>query len=324
MAREMTVRGGVGADVTSLEAGVQAHRPAWRRALRGAARKPLGTFGGAIVALICVAAVGAPVIARYAPAQSFDRANPTYNPSSTSVYSTDRDPIILDAKSAPSAKHWLGTDEAGRDIWSRIIWGARRSMGIGIPTMLLAVAVGALLAVVSGYFGGIVDTLMQRVLDAVQAFPALLLLLLIASAFDLNARNLVLSLAFVGVAQVSRVVRSKVLTLRELPFVEAGRVLGATDVRLMARHILPNTMGTVIVVFTIGIGSVILAEASLSFLGLTHANVSWGMMLNSGRNYINSSPWQAVFSGLAITLAVLGFNLLGDTLRDVLDPRLRI
>lgn len=326
MAREIAAPGGI-----AVRGGTEpllARRPAWQRLLRTAVRRPLGTIGGGIVALICVAAIGAPLVARYDPAQSFQVQNPSYNPNVATdkgyTTTTALDQYVQDSKSAPSAKHWLGTDEAGRDVWSRIIWGARRSMGIGVPTMLLAAAVGAMLAVISGYFGGIVDTLMQRVLDAFQAFPSLLLLLLIGSAFELNARNLVLSLAFVGVAQVSRVVRSKVLTLRELPFVEAGRVLGATDLRLMVRHILPNTMGTVIVVFTIGIGSVILAEASLSFLGLTHSGVSWGMMLNSGRNFINSSPWQAVFSGAAITLAVLGFNLLGDTLRDVLDPRLRI
>ncbi len=220
--------------------------------------------------------------------------------------------------------HFLGTDEAGRDIWSRLVWGARRSLGIGMSAMAIAVLTGLILGVVSGYFAGAVDTLMQRLLDALQAFPPLLLLLLISSAFTLNNRNLVLALGLIGSTQVSRLVRAKVLTLRELPFIEAGRVIGASDARLMLRHIAPNTLAPVIVVFTLGLGTVIIAEASLSFLGVVHSTISWGAMLNAGRNFIMSSPWQAVFSGLAITLAVLAFNLVGDALRDVLDPRLRV
>ena len=184
--------------------------------------------------------------------------------------------------------------------------------------------VGATAGIVSGYFGGRVDTIMQRLLDAMQAFPALLILILFATAFELNVRNLVISLAIVGIPQVSRLIRGTVLALREQPFVEAGRVIGATDLRIMFRHILPNTAATLIVVFTIGIGTVIIAEASLSFLGLTPPGVSWGLMLYAGVGFINVSPWQAVFAGAAITLAVLSFNLMGDALRDILDPRLRI
>ena len=151
-----------------------------------------------------------------------------------------------------------------------------------------------------------------------------LLLLLIGSAFSLNNRNLVIVLGLIGCTQVSRLVRAKVLTLRELPFIEAGRVIGASDLRLMLRHITPNSLAPAIVVFTLGLGTVIIAEAGLSFLGVVHSNASWGYMLNRGRNYISSSPWLAVFSGAAITLAVLAFNLVGDALRDILDPRLRV
>jgi peptide/nickel transport system permease protein len=295
----------------------------WTQVLRLAKRKPLGTFGMVIIVILCAVAVGTPVFAHYDPAQAFEHRNPSYDASSTDLYRSDRNEFILDAKAAPSAKHWLGTDDAGRDIWARIAWGTRRTLGIAVASLAIAVCAGTLLGVTSGYFGGKIDTLMQRVLDAMQAFPPLLLLLLIASAFELTARNLVLALGFVGITQVSRLVRGKVLTLRELPYIEAGRVIGASDLRLMLRHILPNTMAPIIVVFTMGLGTVIIAEASLSFLGLTHG-VSWGQMLNSGRNFINSSPWQAVFSGLAITLAVLAFNLVGDALRDILDPRLRM
>jgi peptide/nickel transport system permease protein len=323
MAREVLARGGIG-EAALPQAPTMAERASgWRQALRLARRKPLGTAGLAIIVVLVAIAAATPIFARYDPAQAFEHRNPTYDPNSTELYRTDRNEFVLDSKAAPSARHWLGTDDAGRDIWARIAWGTRRTLGIAVASLAIAVAIGTLLGIISGYFAGAVDTLMQRILDAMQAFPPLLLLLLIASAFELTDRNLVLALGFVGITQVSRLVRAKVLTLREAPFVEAGRVVGASDARLMLRHILPNTMAPIIVVFTMGLGTVIIAEASLSFLGLTRG-VSWGMMLNSGRNFINSSPWQAVFSGLAITLAVLAFNLVGDALRDVLDPRLRM
>ena len=299
-------------------------RGAARKLLRLAVRKPLGTLGVAIIAALALVAVTAPIASRYAPDESFTRRNPGFDPTSTDYYRTDRNEFVLDAKSAPSMDHWLGTDDAGRDIWSRIVWGTRRSLGIGVAALAVSLTIGAALGIVSGYFGGLIDTVMQRFMDALQAFPALLILILAASAFELTLRNLVLALGFVGIAQVSRLVRGKVLSIRAMPFIEAGRVIGASDLRLMVFHILPNTAGTIIVVFTMGLGTVILAEASLSFLALTPPGVSWGQMLNSGRNFINSSPWQAVFSGLAITLAVLAFNLAGDALRDVLDPRLRV
>ena len=322
MARELTAAGAAG-EIALAQAPLAERPPAWKQAARLARRKPLGALGMAIIIALAAIALATPALARYDPSQSFEHRNPGYDPNSTELYRTDRNEFLLDAKAAPSMKHWLGTDDAGRDIWARIAWGTRRTLGIAVASLVIAVVAGTLLGVASGYFGGVVDTLMQRMLDAMQAFPSLLLLLLIASAFDLTARNLVLALGFVGVTQVSRLVRGKVLTLRELPFIEAGRVIGASDMRLMLRHILPNTIAPIIVVFTMGLGTVIIAEASLSFLGLTHG-ISWGQMLNSGRNSINSSPWQAVFSGLAITLAVLAFNLVGDALRDILDPRLRM
>jgi peptide/nickel transport system permease protein len=320
VAREVAA---IGSIAEIAQAPIAERPPRLRQAVRLARRKPLGAFGMAIIVVLCALALATPVFARYDPAQSFDRRNPQYDPNSTELYRTDRNEFVLDAKTAPSMKHWLGTDDAGRDIWARIAWGTRRTLGIAVASLAIAVVAGTLMGVISGYFGGIVDTLVQRLLDSMQAFPPLLLLLLIASAFQLTMRNLIFALGFVGITQVSRLVRGKVLTLRELPFIEAGRVIGASDMRLMLRHILPNTMGPVIVVFTMGLGNVIIAEASLSFLGLTHG-ISWGQMLNSGRNFINSSPWQAVFSGLAITMAVLAFNLVGDALRDILDPRLRV
>ena len=248
-------------------------------------------------------------------------ANPLYDPD---VFNPEAlSPTTLDRQGEPTLDHWFGTDSAGRDVWARVTIGARRSLTIGVGAMSIATIAGAFLGVISAYFSGRFDILLQRVLDAIQAFPALLLLILIVSITEPRIIWLIIAMGLVGITQISRIVRSTVLSLREQPYVEAARVLGANDLRLMAHHILPNTMAPIIVVFTIGLGTVIIAEAALSFLGLAPPGVSWGQMLNEGRNFIYSSPWQAVFSGLAITLAVLGFNLAGDALRDILDPRLR-
>lgn len=301
--------------------------------LRQAIRKPLGTFGVICILIMGVAAAFAtgvempllgveiPALSRYKPEAVFKMANPLYDPD---VFNPEAlSPTTLDRQGAPTLDHWFGTDSAGRDVWSRVTIGARRSLTIGVGAMSIATIAGAFLGVISAYFGGRFDILLQRVLDAIQAFPALLLLILITSITEPKIMWLIVAMGFVGITQISRIVRSTVLSLREQPYVEAARVLGANDVRLMAVHILPNTMAPIIVVFTIGLGTVIIAEAALSFLGLAPPGVSWGQMLNEGRNFIYSSPWQAVFSGLAITLAVLGFNLAGDGLRDILDPRLR-
>jgi peptide/nickel transport system permease protein len=297
-------------------------RPAWWvTARRLAVRKPLGTFGLLVIVLLVVAAVGAPVLGRYDPRQTFQRPDPNYTPG---VFNPQvLGPTTLDRTAAPSAAHWFGTDNSGQDTWSWVIWGARRSLGIGVSALAISVAAGALVGIVSAYFGGWVDMLLQRLMDSLQVFPALLLLILIGMYIGFDIRNLILALGIVGISQVSRIVRGTVLSLREMPYIEAARVLGASDLRTMIHHILPNTAAPIIIVFTIGLGSVIIAEAGLAFLGLTPPGISWGQMLNEGRNFIHTSPWQAVFSGLAITLAVLAFNLAGDALRDILDPRLR-
>jgi len=296
-------------------------QPWWVTARRLAVRKPLGTFGLLVIVLLVVAAVGAPVFARYDARQIFQRPDPNYQPGVFNPQALG--PTMVDRAAAPSAAHWFGTDSSGQDTWSWVIWGARRSLGIGVGALAISITAGALAGIVSAYFGGWVDMLLQRLMDALQVFPALLLLILIGMYIGFDIRNLILALGIVGISQVSRIVRGTVLSLREMPYVEAARVLGASDLRTMIHHILPNTAAPIIVVFTIGLGSVIIAEAGLSFLGLTPPGISWGQMLNEGRNFIRTSPWQAVFSGLAITLAVLAFNLAGDALRDILDPRLR-
>lgn len=284
-------------------------------------RKPLGALGLLFIFIVATAGLAAPVVARYDPEQPFQSVNPDYDPDDP--FSAPS-PTKLAKSEAPSWEHWFGTDAAGRDTWSRVVWGARRSLSVGVLALLISTAAGTFLGVVSAFFGGWFDTLMQRLMDAIQAFPALLILLLLATLTKPTISSMIFALGFIGITQVSRIVRGSVLALRETPYVEAARVIGCSDWRIMALHILPNVAAPIIVVFTIGIGSVIIAEASLSFLGVAPPGISWGDTLNEGRRFVYSSPWQALFSGAAITMAVLGFNLAGDALRDVLDPRLRV
>jgi peptide/nickel transport system permease protein len=288
-------------------------------------RKPLGAAGMVVIFALTILGAGAPAFQRYDPEGAIQIENPNYDP--TSFEPEALAPTILNLKGDPSSTNWLGTDDSGRDVWSRLVWGARRSMGVGVGALLIATIVGTTLGVASAYFGGWFDTSLQRVLDAVQAFPPLLLLILIASnpfpTPEPSLTNLIFALGFIGITQVSRIVRGTVLVTRELPYVEAARVIGANDARTMGVHILPNVTAPIIVIFTIGLATVIIAEASLSFLALAPPGASWGEMLSNGRQSISSTPWIAIFSGMAITLAVLGFNLAGDALRDVLDPRLR-
>ncbi len=232
---------------------------------------------------------------------------------------------------APDADHWFGTDNAGRDIWSRTVVGARRSLFVGIWALIVATVIGTAIGVVSGYFSGIADTTTQRVMDALQAFPPLIALILIVSInpFSSGEKSSLMTtaviLGLVGITAVQRVIRSVVLTTREQQYVEAGRVIGATDFHIMTRYILPNIMASVIIIFSTGIGVVILAEAALSFIvpEKVPGGVSWGNMLSESYTRLGETPYPGLFSAAAIAMAVLAFNLCGDALRDVLDPRLR-
>lgn len=287
-------------------------RALWRTALILAIRKPLGTFSAIIIVAMVAAAVLAPMVARYDPEDSFW----VYDEALAREMSID--------KAAPSGAHWLGTDNMGRDTYSRIVWGSQRSLQIGLLSLLMGTAIGVTLAFMSAYGRGNFDLFFQRIMDAFQAFPPLLFLMLLVTITEPTVPWLIIALGAVSVPSVSRIVRSVILQTREMPYVEAARAIGASAPRIMVRHILPNITAPIIIVFSIGIGVVILAEASLSFLGLGPPGVSWGEMLNQGRLFVTTSPWQALFSGMAITLAVLAFNLAGDALRDILDPRLRI
>ena len=266
--------------------------------------KPLGTLGGTLTLLLVLTALFAPALAPYDPLQiqAADRLQP------------------------PSPRYPLGTDDFGRDILSRVIYGARISMLIGSGAVAISVLLATIIGVTSGYYGGRLDAILQRGVDALMAFPWLVVLLTIMAVLGQGLENVILALGVGGTAGNARLVRSAVLAIKESQYVEAARALGCRDSQIILRYILPNIAAPIMVVATLGLGVAILAESSLSFLGfgVPPPTPSWGGMLSgSGRTYMLKAPWMAIFPGLAISLAVFGFNMLGDALRDVLDPKLR-
>jgi peptide/nickel transport system permease protein len=277
----------------------------WGLALaRFARQKPLGAVGAVIVVAMLVMTLFAEQIAPYA-----------------------YDETIRGARmKPPSAAHWLGTDNLSRDMWSRVVYGARISVTVGFATIALAIVVATAIGVSSAYFGGIFDLVLQRVVDAWLSFPYLIIILSVMAVLGPGRTNLILSVAIIAAATNSRVIRSAALTVMQHQFVEAARAIGCGHARIILRHILPNVAATIIILATIGLGAVILAESALSFLGfgVPPPYPSWGGMLSgSGRTNMLRAPWMAIWPGVAISLAVFGFNMLGDALRDVLDPRLR-
>jgi peptide/nickel transport system permease protein len=271
---------------------------------RFARRKPLGALGALIVVAMLMMAAFAERIAPY-----------------------DYDETVRGARmKAPSAAHWLGTDNLSRDMWSRIVYGARVSITVGFATIGVAILLATLIGVSSGYFGGVYDLVTQRIVDAWLSFPYLVIILSVMAVLGPGLLNLVVALAILIAAVNSRVIRGATIAVAQSTYVEAARALGCGHPRIIACHILPNVMATIIILATIGLGAVILAESALSFLGygVPPPFPSWGAMLSgSGRTYMFRAPWMAVWPGVAISLAVFGFNMLGDALRDVLDPRLR-
>jgi peptide/nickel transport system permease protein len=267
-------------------------------------RKPLGAAGGLIVVGLVALALFADRIAPY-----------------------DYDETIAGARMRPpSARFWMGTDNLGRDVWTRVVFGARVSMTVGFGAVLLGTALATLIGVTSGYFAGGYDTVVQRVVDAWQAFPFLIIVLSLMAVLGPGRLNVILALGVAGAAGASRVIRSATVAIVGNPYVEGARALGCGHLRILARHVLPNVAAPIIILATIGLGSAILAESALSFLGfgVPPPYPSWGGMLSgSGRSYMYQAPWMALWPGAAISLAVYGFNMLGDALRDVLDPRLR-
>lgn len=271
---------------------------------RAARRKPLGAFGAVVVVAMLVMALFAEHIAPHA-----------------------YDETIRGARMRPpSAAYWLGTDNLGRDIWSRIVYGARVSVMVGFATVALGIVVATAVGVSTGYVGGAYDLCVQRVVDAWMSFPYLVIILSVMAVLGPGLLNVVLSLALIIAASSSRVIRGATLSIAQQTYVEAARAAGCRHLRVVMCHILPNVMPTIIVLATINLGGVILAESALSFLGfgVPPPFPSWGAMLSgSGRTYMFRAPWMAVWPGVAISLAVFAFNMLGDALRDVLDPRLR-
>ncbi|MFN0096632.1 MAG: ABC transporter permease [Dehalococcoidia bacterium] len=293
----------------------------WKSFRRFCTQKKVGAFGLAITLFIVVIAVIGPAIVPYDKDQTFDRPNPKFD-----INSFDREalsPTTLDRLSGPSADHWLGTDDKGRDMLTRIILGARLSLQVGIAASALATILGATIGIVSGYVGGLFDLLVQRLVDAAIAIPGTLFLLLLLQTSQPSKTTTISALTVLGIFGASRLVRSAVLAIRNDVYIQAARSVGASAPRIMVRHVLPNVAAPLLVVFTIQIGGNILAESGLAFLGLGVPGPSWGQMVATSRTFVDSKPLMSIFAGGAITLTVLGLNLLGDALRDWFDPRQR-
>ena len=274
-----------------------------RQFARRLIRKPRAVVGGTVIAAMIVAAVFAPLVAPDDPThQNF-----------TSLLR------------GPSLAHPLGTDELGRDTLSRVIYGARVSLQVGMIAVGLSLIVGGTLGLISGYAGGGVDTVIMRIMDGLLAFPALVLALAITAMLGPNLRNAMIAIGITGIPSYARLVRGQVLVIRDLEYVQAARSVGAGHGRIMLRHVLPNTTAPIIVETSVAIPAAILAEAGLSFLGLgvQPPMPSWGAMINTAQGYMQREPWIAIAPGAAILIAVLAFNFMGDALRDALDPRLK-
>lgn len=265
----------------------------------------------AVVAIVALASVVAPLLGARAPAAIGDVVGARL------LAPLSRDPA--------GAFHLFGTDRLGRDLLSRIVWGARVSLAAGVVTVLLASAFGAAVGLAAGYYGGRVDATLMRITDATLSFPVILLALILAVTVGPSFTNVVIAIAVILWARYARVIRGQVLTLMRLDFVAQARLAGAGAWRIITRHLLPNTLGTLLVLVTLQIGYVIIVEASLSFLGagIPPPTPAWGSMIAEGRDVVTRAWWVSLFPGLAILLVVLAFNLLGDWLRDTFDPKLR-
>lgn len=267
-------------------------------------RYPLGAIGALIFMAFVLTAIFAPVLTGFDPTST--------NPKSSLAN--------------PGGAHILGADFMGRDMWSRIVYGARISLAVGIGATALGCLLGTAIGLMSGYFGGWFDLIVQRLIDIMQSLPLLVMALVMAASLGPSMTNTIIAIAIPSIPNVARIIRSNTLQLREMPYVEAARAVGMSEIAIAVRHVLPNTVAPLIVLGTAQLGSAILTEASLSFLGLgvPEPHPSWGRMLSeSAAEYVRTAPWLVIFPGIAISLAVFGTNLLGDAVRDILDPRQR-
>lgn len=287
-----------------MTSAAQQQRRGWRlrnRALRRFVARPSSVFGLAIVIAFVLIATFASQLAPYPPAS----AN------------------FLAVRQAPSAEYRLGTDEIGRDVLSRVIYGARASLLAGVVSVLIALVLGVPLGLISGYYGGRLDELIMRFTDALLAFPFLILAVAFAAALGPSLLNAMFAIGIASAPTFIRLTRGQVLAVRAEDYVQSAKALGAGDLRILARHVLPNSIAPILVQATLTIAGAIIAESSLSFLGLgvQPPTPSWGGMLNTAQNFITQAPWIALWPGLSIFVTVLAFNLFGDGLRDALDPR---
>jgi peptide/nickel transport system permease protein len=275
-----------------------------RRFLR-ALRRAHRTWVSAVGAVLLLAAVAAAL------------AGPAVAPASPIAI------VIMDRLQGPNAAHWFGTDQFGRDVLSRVLWGSRYSLGAAFTAVVLATAAGCFLGLASAYAGGWLDWLIMRGCDVLLAFPALLLAIGVAAVLGTGVRSIVLALAIVYTPRMARVMRGAALPIRQMEYMEAARSGGAGSARIVLRHLLPNCIPALIIQGSVSFSQMLLAEAALSFLGLGEPppTPTWGGMLAEGKDFLTTAPWVAIFPGLCISASVLGVNLVGDTLRDTLDPR---
>jgi peptide/nickel transport system permease protein len=289
------------AAVLETTAGAAPRQGPWRRALRRLLRHRTAGFGLFVVVVMILLAVLAPWLAPFDPlATSFSLV-----------------------RKAPSGAHWFGTDEVGRDLLSRVIWGGRASLAAGVISVSIAIGLGVPLGMLAGYAGGLLDAIVSRITDAMLAIPFLILAIALAAFLGPSLGNAMIAIGITATPIFVRLARGQVMNVRAEDYVEAARAVGNPPARILLRHVLPNILPPVIVQTTLAIAAAIIAEASLSFLGLGQQPPapSWGSMLNTAQRFLTQAPWMAVFPGLAIFLTVLAFNLLGDGLRDALDPK---
>ena len=277
----------------------------WLEVCTGLSRQyPLGAFGGIVVLVMIFLAIFANVLSPYDPElNNFE--------------------FML---TPPNLEFWMGTDQFGRDILTRLIYGSRTALFVGFSCAFIGAITGLVLGVASAYFGGRFDLIFQRVMDVFMAFPLIITAMAIVSIFGTGTENVIIAITIPFIPRCARVVRSSALAIREIPYIDAARALGYTHTRIILRHMVPNVMAPFLIMISAFVGQAILLEASLSYLGLgvQEPTPAWGLMLQGGaEEYAESAPWVAIWPGVAISLAVFGFNLFGDALRDALDPKLR-